>query len=167
MKKPWSRRLSKKKDIRYSLQRFMMYVIWIYQEIKMGPLQNSLKKSCIRIGPREEQNRSSRGPIFIACFEFSVRVALAFSFCNSPFLSDGTRSGGPYELRLPIFLQPLGGVLKNRSAAPASPPFICRWQRSAPLQSSPLPQKVRVLSAKAGENGMPFGKFAKERSNCL
>ncbi len=28
-------------------------------------------------------------------------------------------------------------------------------------------QKVRVLSAKAGENGMPFGKFAKERSNCL
>ena len=34
-------------------------------------------------------------------------------------------------------------------------------------RSSPLPQKVRVLSAKAGENGMPFGKFAKERSNCL
>ena len=34
-------------------------------------------------------------------------------------------------------------------------------RRSAPLQ------KVRVLSAKAGENGMPFGKFAKERSNCL
>ena len=85
MKKPWSRRLSKKKDIRYSLQRFMMYVIWIYQEIKMGPLQNSLKKSCTRIGPREEQNRSSRGPIFIACFEFLVQIAIAFSFCNSPF----------------------------------------------------------------------------------
>ena len=34
-------------------------------------------------------------------------------------------------------------------------------RRSAPLQ------KVRVLSAKAGENGMPFGKFAKERSNYL
>ena len=29
----------------------------------------------------------------------------------------GTQSAGPYELRLPIFLQPLGGALKNRSAA--------------------------------------------------
>ena len=65
------------------------------------------------------------------------------------------------------FLRPLGRGLEKQKAAPASPPFICRWQRSAPLQSSPLPQKVRVLSAKAGENGMPFGKFAKERSNCL
>ena len=65
------------------------------------------------------------------------------------------------------FLRPLGRGLEKQKAAPASPPFICRWQRSAPLQSSPLPQKVRVLSAKAGENGKPFGKFAKERSNCL
>ena len=65
------------------------------------------------------------------------------------------------------FLRPLGRGLEKQKAAPASPPFICRWQRSAPLRSSPLPQKVRVLSAKAGENGMPFGKFAKERSNCL
>ena len=65
------------------------------------------------------------------------------------------------------FLRPLGRGLEKQKAAPASPPFICRWQRSAPLQSLPLPQKVRVLSAKAGENGMPFGKFAKERSNCL
>ena len=45
----------------------------------------------------------------------------------------GTYSGGPYELRLPIFLQPLGGVLKNRSAAPASPPCFRRRRRSAPL----------------------------------
>ena len=45
----------------------------------------------------------------------------------------GTYSGGPYELRLPIFLQPLGGALKNRSAAPASPPCFRRRRRSAPL----------------------------------
>ena len=38
----------------------------------------------------------------------------------------GTQSAGPYELRLPIFLQPLGGALKNRSAAPASPPCFRR-----------------------------------------
>ena len=44
----------------------------------------------------------------------------------------GTRSGGPYKLRLPIFLQPLGGALKNRSAAPASPPCFRRRRRSAP-----------------------------------
>ena len=44
----------------------------------------------------------------------------------------GTYGGGPYELRLPIFLQPLGGALKNRSAAPASPPCFRRRRRSAP-----------------------------------
>ena len=74
----------------------------------------------------------------------------------------------PYELRLPIFLQPLGGALKNRSAAPASPPcfrrrrtgcgtqhplrLACvslaaapttprcfrRWRRSSSLQSAPM-----------------------------
>ena len=38
----------------------------------------------------------------------------------------GTQSAGPYELRLPIFLQPLGGALKNRSAVPASPPCFRR-----------------------------------------
>ncbi len=84
------------------------------------------------------------------------------------FLPGGTYSGGPYELRLPIFLQPLGGALKNRSAAPASPPcfrrrrtgcgtqhplrLACvslaaapttprcfrRWRRSSSLQSAPL-----------------------------
>ena len=84
------------------------------------------------------------------------------------FLPGGTYGGGPYELRLPIFLQPLGGALKNRSAAPASPPcfrrrrtgcgtqhplrLACvslaaapttprcfrRWRRSSSLQSAPL-----------------------------
>ena len=84
------------------------------------------------------------------------------------FLPGGTYSGGPYELRLPIFLQPLGGALKNRSAVPASPPcfrrrqtgcgtqhplrLACvslaaapttprcfrRWRRSSSLQSAPL-----------------------------
>ena len=41
--------------------------------------------------------------------------------------------GGPYELRLPLFLQPLGRALKKRSAAPASPPCFCRRRRSALL----------------------------------
>ena len=80
----------------------------------------------------------------------------------------GTQSAGPYELRLPIFLQPLGGALKNRSATPASPPcfrrrrtgcgtqhplrLACvslaaapttpccfrRWRRSSSLQSAPM-----------------------------
>ncbi len=45
----------------------------------------------------------------------------------------GTQSAGPYELRLPIFLQPLGGALKNRSAVPASPPCFRRRRWSAPL----------------------------------
>ncbi len=49
------------------------------------------------------------------------------------FLPGGTQSGGPYKLRLPIFLQPLGGALKNRSAAPASPPCFRRRRWSAPL----------------------------------
>ena len=84
------------------------------------------------------------------------------------FLPGGTQSAGPYELRLPIFLRPLGGALKNRSAAPASPPcfrrrrtgcgtqhplrLACvslaaapttprcfrRWRRSSSLQPAPL-----------------------------
>jgi len=49
------------------------------------------------------------------------------------FLPGGPQSGGPYELRLPIFLQPLGWALKNRSAAPASPPCFRRRRWSAPL----------------------------------
>ena len=80
----------------------------------------------------------------------------------------GTQSAGPYELRLPIFLQSLGGALKNRSAVPASPPcfrrrrtgcgtqhplrlacvslaaapttprYFRRWRRSSSLQSASL-----------------------------
>jgi len=95
-----------------------------------------------------------------------MRTAAAWSFpCGGCFLWTG---GGPYELRLPIFLRPLGGALKNRSAAPASPPcfrrrrtgcgtqhplrLACvslaaapttprcfrRWRRSSSLQSAPL-----------------------------
>ena len=98
-----------------------------------------------------------------------MRTAAAWSFpCGGCFLPAGTYSGRPYELRLPIFLQPLGGALKNRSAAPASPPcfrrrrtgcgtqhplrLACvslaaapttprcfrRWRRSSSLQSAPL-----------------------------
>ena len=62
--------------------------------------------------------------------------------------------GGPYELRLPIFLQPLGGALKNRSAAPASPPCFRRWRRSSSLRSAPLlfestrPMSLALLQSK-------------------
>ena len=60
-----------------------------------------------------------------------MRTAAAWSFpCGGCFLWAGD---GPYELRLPIFLRPLGGALKNRSAAPASPPCFRRRRRSAPL----------------------------------
>ena len=60
-----------------------------------------------------------------------MRTAAAWSFpCGGCFLWAGD---GPYELRLPIFLQPLGGALKNRSAAPASPPCFRRRRRAAPL----------------------------------
>ena len=41
--------------------------------------------------------------------------------------------GGSYELRLPLFPQPLGRALKKRSAVPASPPCFRRRRRSAPL----------------------------------
>ena len=40
-----------------------------------------------KIGPREKQNRFSRGPIFIACFEFRIRIPLAFSFCAPSFFT--------------------------------------------------------------------------------
>ena len=52
--------------------------------------------------------------------------------CTGAFLPAGL-FGGPYELRLPLFLQPLGRALKKRSAAPASPPCFRRRRRSAPL----------------------------------
>ena len=41
--------------------------------------------------------------------------------------------GGSYELRLPLFPQPLGRALKKRSAAPASPPCFRRRRRSSLL----------------------------------
>ena len=47
------------------------------------------------------------------------------------------------ELRLPLFPQPLGGALKKRSAAPASPPCFRRRRRSAPLLfKSRCPAKI-------------------------
>ena len=52
--------------------------------------------------------------------------------CTGAFLLAGL-FGGPYELRLPLFLQPLGRALKKRSAAPALPPCFRRRRRSAPL----------------------------------
>lgn len=61
---------------------------------------------------------------------------------NSSFLFPPLALG----LRLLLFLQPLGGALKKQNAALASPPFICRWQQSAPLQSSPLLPKGEPLA---------------------
>ena len=52
--------------------------------------------------------------------------------CTGAFFPAGL-FGGSYELRLPLFLQPLGRALKKRSAAPASPPCFRRRRRSAPL----------------------------------
>ena len=61
-----------------------------------------------------------------------MRTAAAWGFpCGGCFLWAG---GGPYELRLPIFLRPLGGALKNRSAAPASPPCFRRWRTGCGTQ---------------------------------
>ena len=51
--------------------------------------------------------------------------------CTGAFLPAGL-FGGSYELRLPLFPQPLGRALKKRSAAPASPPCFRRRRRSAP-----------------------------------
>ena len=52
-----------------------------------------------KIGPGEKQNRFSRGPIFIARFEFLVRIALAFSFCSSPFGCNRTGFGRNAAIR--------------------------------------------------------------------
>ena len=52
--------------------------------------------------------------------------------CTGAFLPAGL-FGGSYELRLPLFPQPLGRALKKRGAAPASPPCFRRRRRSAPL----------------------------------
>ena len=50
--------------------------------------------------------------------------------CTGAFLPAGL-FGGSYELRLPLFPQPLGRALKKRSAAPASPPCFRRRRRSS------------------------------------
>ena len=51
----------------------------IPQDVYKRQLQNSPTKSMQKIGPREKQSRFSRGPFFIACFEFLVQIAFAFS----------------------------------------------------------------------------------------
>ena len=56
--------------------------------------------------------------------------------------------GGSYELRLPLFPQPLGRALKKRSAAPASPPCFRRRRRSAPL----LFESTRSMSLALSQN---------------
>ena len=68
------------------------------------------------------------------------------------FLPGGTRSAGPYELRLPIFLQPLGGALKNRSAAPASPPCFRRRRTGCGTQH---PLRLACVSLAAAPTTPP------------
>ena len=72
----------------------------------------------------------------------ALRLRLAGRCPNSSSLFPPLALG----LRLLLFLQPLGGALKKQNAALASPPFICRWQQSAPLQSSPLLPKGEPLA---------------------
>ena len=64
----------------------------------------------------------------------------------------GTQSAGPYELRLPIFLQPLGGALKNRSAAPASPPCFRRRRTGCGTQH---PLRLACVSLAAAPASPP------------
>ena len=67
--------------------------------------------------------------------------------CTGAFLPAGL-FGGSYELRLPLFPQPLGRALKKRSAAPASPPCFRRRRRSAPL----LFESTRSISLISSQN---------------
>ena len=85
--------------------------------------------------------------------------------CTGAFLPAGL-FGGSYELRLPLFPQPLGRALKKRSAAPASPPCFRRRRRSAPLLfestlaapfarqiKQKLQYPVRILESLVGAGG--------------
>ena len=63
----------------------------------------------------------------------SLFLPLAAVVAVAQGLSPAGLFGGSYELRLPLFPQPLGRALKKRSAAPASPPCFRRRRRSAPL----------------------------------
>ena len=67
--------------------------------------------------------------------------------CTGAFFPAGL-FGGSYELRLPLFPQPLGRALKKRSAAPASPPCFRRRRRSAPL----LFESTRSMSLALSQN---------------
>ena len=73
--------------------------------------------------------------------------------CTGAFLPAGL-FGGSYELRLPLFPQPLGRALKKRSAAPASSPCFRRRRRSAPLLFSShwTPHGVTTVDIPTGWN---------------
>ena len=92
-------------------------------------------------------------------------LAAVVAVAQGAFLPAGL-FGGSYELRLPLFPQPLGRALKKRSAAPASPPCFRRRRRSAPLLfestlaspfSRQIKQKlqypVRILESLVGAGG--------------
>ena len=97
--------------------------------------------------PRAAQNKKepgSRLPAAASCLgrhahpagrspnSSSLFLPLAAVVAVAQGLSPAGLFGGSYELRLPLFPQPLGRALKKRSAAPASPPCFRRRRRSAP-----------------------------------
>ena len=63
-----------------------------------------------KIGPREKQNRFSRGPIFIACFEFLMQIALAVSFCAPSFSQGGRATPQEKTIRTDGCLDASGGA---------------------------------------------------------
>ena len=75
----------------------------------------------------------------------------------------GTQSAGPYELRLPIFLQPLGGALKNRSAAPASPPCFRRRRTGCGTQH---PLRLACVSLAAAQQLLAASAAGGARRRC-
>ena len=78
----------------------------------------------------------------------SLFLPLAAVVAVAQGLSPAGLFGGSYELRLPLFPQPLGRALKKRSAAPASPPCFRRRRRSAPL----LFESTRSISLISSQN---------------
>ena len=96
----------------------------------------------------------------------SLFLPLAAVVAVAQGLSPAGLFGGSYELRLPLFPQPLGRALKKRSAAQASPPCFRRRRRSAPLLfestlaapfarqiKQKLQYPVRILESLVGAGG--------------
>ena len=117
---------------------------------------------CVRadVASRAEKEPGSRLPAAASCLgrhahpagrspnSSSLFLPLAAVVAVAQGLSPAGLFGGSYELRLPLFPQPLGRALKKRSAAPASPPCFRRRRRSAPL----LFESTRSMSLALSQN---------------